>query len=350
VARRISWRSEVLLLGSATLLCGPCPAPAGALPDRLAGVRELVRTRRGAGEGGAAVYHDIYELLDGEVVENLASGGVFASEGFLRDRLRAFADVWGGADIDLVKAADVVVGAFRLAGAPEGASVRVYGRSRGEPTLLAAVHRDGTPSLHAMRSGPGGAPQLVVVWAGEPSPRGSVPLRAELVRVDRDSLRVVWSTVPMLGGEVHARRWAVRPQEISVRYELRYPGWVPGCDGQSEQEDLFRYSAERHTFALARRQLHRPWHRKLRATVERLFAALRDTDERTLSELVPDPRVRGRLPAALEPEAACDYGEGASPVVVSVAAVLPDARQPWALSFRRGASGWRLVGAAPVHE
>ena len=27
-----------------------------------------------------------------------------------------------------------------------------------------------------------------------------------------------------------------------IRYELRYPGWKPGCDVQSEQEDTYRVS------------------------------------------------------------------------------------------------------------
>ena len=123
---------------------------------------------------------------------------------------------------------------------------------------------------------------------------------------------------------------------------------MPGCEGQAEQEDRYRYVPARGTFALAERQLRQAWHRRFHATVDRFFEALRAGDGPSLARLVPDPRVRARLPAGLEAEAACDAVLGAPPSTVSVPAALRPAGRPWALTFRRRGAGWRLVAAGPV--
>jgi len=146
-----------------------------------------------------------------------------------------------------------------------------------------------------------------------------------------------------------ARAYSVRGEEIRVRYELHYPGWTPGCDGQTEAEDVFRSSHE--SGALVRkggRQLN-GWHRELRTTVAQLFDALESRDESSLAKLVPDVQIRRRLPATLRPEAACDAADGtANPQTVSVAATAE--HTPWALIFQRGGARWRLAAAAPVLE
>ena len=83
-------------------LAGSCAvAAARGAPDRLERFRELARTRLGLAElvdpeNPAEAYRDIYALLDEEIVESLASGGVFASVEFLQDRLDAFGEAWVG--------------------------------------------------------------------------------------------------------------------------------------------------------------------------------------------------------------------------------------------------------------
>ena len=77
---------------------------------------------------------------------------------------------------------------------------------------------------------------------------------------------------------------------------------------------------------------------------------MRETDDRRLAQLVPDARVREKLPAGLEPEPACDAAEGALPETASVAAMVARDRQPWVLSFRRTGAAWRLIEAGPVLE
>jgi hypothetical protein len=344
------------VVGLVCLLPGPPPRAAGPTVDRLDRFRELARAglTTTVAAGAAPVHRldrELYELLDGEIVDSLASGGVFASEAFLQDRLDAFNEAWGGAALRVIKTGQVVVAAVRLADPTGASSVRVYGGGRGVAALLAAIERDASPTLYPMPAAAGGGAQFAVLWEGPTSGRGTTPVRVDLVRQTGAAVETVWSTADLLGDDLETWSYALHGSELSLRYELRYAGWVPGCEGQTEQEDLYRYVPARGTFALAERRLHQAWHRQFHAAVDRFFAALRAGDARSLARLVPDPRVRAGLPAAgLEPEAACDAVQGASPATVSVPAALRPTGRPWALTFRRHGSGWRLVGAGPVIE
>lgn len=313
--------------------------------DRLERFRELAASRLGLvqlvdADTPAESLRDIYALLDDEVVDNLAAGGPFASLAFLQDRLDAFAEVWGGASLKLVRTGGVLLGAFTLDDRAASNSLRMYGTLRGEPALLTALYREGTPSIHG--GGADGAP-LLVTWEGTASGWGTRPLRIDLLRPEGDRLRVTWSTVELFPDGLLARTWSVRGAEVRIRYEVRYPGWAPGCEGQTEQEDVYRVGPTGVT-RTARRPIE-PWHRELHATVHRLTTALANRDEGTVSALVPDRGLRGRLPAGLRVEPACDAREGSD--AVSVAAVA-EGQRPWALTFRRLAAGWRLTAANPV--
>jgi len=352
VSRRRSCRLFAYVVGLACLLPGPPPRAAGPTVDRLDRFRELAHagvTTAGAGaERVHRVSRELYELLDGEIVDSLASGGVFASEAFLQDRLDAFSEAWGGAALRVIKTGGVVVAAVRLADLTGASSVRVYGGGRGVAALLAAIQREASPTLYPMPATAGGGAQFAVLWEGPTSGRGTTPVRVDLVRQTGAAVETVWSTADLVGDDLETWSYALHASELSLRYELRYAGWVPGCEGQTEQEDLYRYVPARGTFVLAARRLHQAWHRQFHAAVDRFFEALRAGDGRSLARLVPDPRVRARLPAGLEAEAACDLVQGASPSTVSVPAALLPARRPWALTFRRHGSGWRLVAAGPV--
>ncbi len=321
---------------------------AGRAPDRLERFRELAASRLALGDladgsDPAAAYRDLYALLDDEIVESLASGGVFASSEFLQDRLDAFGEAWGGAQIRLARLGRLVVGAFRLTEAGAGNSVRVYGPLRDEAALLATLYREGRPSVTPL-AGPG-EPQFLATWEGPLSGRGTRPLRVDLVRAHADGVRVTWSTASLFPDGLYARAWAVRPGEVRLRYELHYPGWTPGCEGQTEQEDVYRTAPGQGTLTRVSRQQHHAWHRDLHAAVARLFTALGARDEPALAALVPDAALRARLPA-LVPEPACDAAD-AGRETVSIAATAPD-RRPWTLTFRRAGSRWRLTAAGPV--
>jgi hypothetical protein len=345
VARKFHW---ALVVGLA-VLAGAGPPVAAGRPDRLDRFRELAASQLGLAqiiddESPAEAFREIYALLDDEIVESLASGGPFASLAFLQDRLDTLGEAWGGAALRMERAGGLLVGAFTLDERSAGNSVRVYGPLRGEPALLTAFYGEGRPRVYGLPGGRDDAPFLVT-WEGASSGWGTRPLRVELLRREGDGVRVVWSTAALLGEELRARSWSVRGAELRIRYELRYPGWAPGCEGQTEQEDVYRVVAPG-TLTRVARQEHDGWHRDLHAAVERLMRALASRDEAALAALVPDRALRGRLPVTLRAEPTCDAREGAGGEAVSVAAAAD--REPWALIFRRAGARWRLTGATPV--
>jgi hypothetical protein len=318
---------------------------AGPVPDRLERFRVLVSDGLSAAQildagASADAYREAYALLDEEIVESLGSGGVFSSTAFLQDRLDAFSDAWGGAAVRIVRLGQLTVGVFQLGERATANSVRVYGRLRDEPALLTTIAREGRPSLYPLPSGPSGTVQFLVAWEESQSGRGGRPLRLDVARQQADGVRVVWSSATVYPDGLVARSYAVRGTELRVRYELRYPGWVPGCEGQTEQEDLYRLTAATGAYARVTQRQYEAWHRELRASAARLFAALADGDRRTVAGLVPDPRVRERLPARLEAEPVCDATTGARGELISVAA--SDGHgSPWALTFRKEGTQWR---------
>jgi hypothetical protein len=316
--------------------------------DRLDRFRELAASQLAQlveAEPSADAYREIWALLDDEIVESLASGGVFASLEFLQDRLDAFAEVWGGASLRLARVGDLLIGAFVLDERSDVNSVRVYGSLRGEPALLTVLQRAGRPSVSLLPAARGGA-VFVVTWEGQPSGWGPRPLRIEVMRRDGDGVRVAWSSADAFTEGLLARTWSVRGADLRVRYELRYPGWAPGCDGQTEREDVYRVGPGGAVNRVSRRDFN-AWHRELGAVVERLLSALAARDEATLNALVPDPALRSRLPADLAYDPACDAREGGTAgEAVSVAAAAD--RRPWTLTFRRPGGRWRLTAARPV--
>jgi hypothetical protein len=345
VSRR--WWLGVAFLAAAVLVAAPAPADSGV--DRLERFRRLTATRLGASQllDGDDVHAEIYALLDEEIVESLSSGSVFASLAFLQDRLDGLADAWGGASLRLARVGPLTVGAFHLADAPGGNSVRVYGTAHGESQLLGTLHRAGRPWVHALPAGPGGVAQFLVAWEGALSGRGTRALRVDLVRQRGEDVSVAWSTADVFPDGLLVREWRVRPGEVHVRYELHYPGWVPGCDAQTEQEDVYRLTRDGAGMARVSRRLHQPWHQALRRSVAAFFTALAANDRGALTSLVPDERLRQRLPGTLRPEPACDAPDGGGPATVSVAAVT-EAGAPWALTWEQAGGRWRLRGAAPV--
>jgi len=336
-------------LACALVLAAAVTISAGA-PDRLDRFRELAASRLNAAQLGpvdAEALREVYALLDAEIVDSLTSGGVFASREFLQERLDGFTEAWGAAFLDITRLNRLVVGAFHLADAPGANSVRVFGRVGREAALLAALQHDARPRLYPLPPRADGAAQFVVAWEGALSGHGTRSLRLDLVREEPDGVRVVWSTADTIGETLMARSWTVRGGEIAVRYEVRYPGWTPGCEGQTEQEDVYRFSTASGTFVRAARREHNAWHRALRDAAARFFAALAAGDRTALAAFVPDPALREQLPATLSAEPACDAPDGGTAASVSVAAVA-DGQRPWALTWQRAGAQWRLVAAAPV--
>lgn len=338
------------------LVAVAAPAFGAGDADRLDRFRALAASTLGAGlpvepERTAVALRDIWALLDEEIVESLGAGGVFASLPFLKERLDGFAEAWGGASFRLHQVGPLTVGAFQLAEAGGGASLRVYGRLRSEAALLTTLSRDGRPSVYPLPATNGGAAQFLAAWDGAPSGRGTRALRLELVRQRADGASVVWSTEEVFPDGLVVRDWGVRAGDVRIRYELHYPGWVPGCEGQTEQEDAYRLTPDRSTFVRVGRRQFDVWHQKFHHAVGRVLAALTGGDRASIAALVPDARLRARLPALIA-DVACDAPEPATasaPATVSTAALTADGR-PWTLTWRRAGAQWRLTSAEPVLE
>jgi hypothetical protein len=332
------------IVGTAALVTGR-PDAAGPV-DRLDQFRTLARARS-LGDGAPDAYREMYALLDEEIVESLSTGGLYASKGFLQDRLDAFGEAWGAASVDVVPVGRLMVGAFQLSDAPGANSVRVYGRLGGEAALLTTLSRDGRPVVYPWAPAPGGAAQFVAAWEGPATGRGIRALRLDLVRQHGDDLRVVWSSADLFPEGLKARAYSVRSGEIRVRHEPDYPGHTPGCEGQTEAEEVFRAAPASGTLVRRTARELNGWHRELRQTAAQIFDALAAGDEVSLTKLVADAQIRRRLPATLRPDTACDAADSATnPQSVSVAATAE--HTPWALTFQRGGARWRLVAAGPV--
>jgi len=326
------------------------PVPGGE-PDRLERFRQLATSRLGAldltgSDPAVEGLREIYALLDDEIVENLEAGSVFASEAFLQERLSAFSEVWGGSTFWLLNlpGGSLSVGSFQLSPGGGGNSIRVYRRVGNRAELLAVIHRDGIPHLSRMPSTRGGQGQFLAVWVGPLSPHGTPAIRIELWRQEGERVRAVWSTADLLGPDLYATAYEIRGQELAVRYEARYPGWKPGCEGQTEQEDHYRYATASDAFILIQRQVYNGWHRELHTAVERFLGALRRGDERALFALGLTPELRRLLPDRLAAEPICDIRDGPSQIV-TVSATAPGDPRPWVLRFRQTRDGWRLAGA-----
>lgn len=345
------------------------PAAAGAA-DRLERFRtlatgDLAVAQLDGGTEVERVVSELYALVDEEIVESLEAGAPFSSVEFIQERLDGLASAWGGAVFRALRPAagpgrpTLTVAVLSLTGVPGSGSMRVYGRGPGGVLPLRTATYDGLPEIHAWPAARDGAPQWLMSWTGAASGRGVRPLRLELWRQRGGDAARAWSTADLFPDGLSASAVAVRRGEIALRYELRYPGWKPGCDGQTEQEDTYHVAAG-DVPGLARRTVVNGWHRDLGSAVDRFFAALRGRDARRLTELVPDARLRSRLPAGLRPEPACEAQSPDTPGMVVVAAtdegerassgaVAPRPPSPWSLWWTRVAGGaWRLSAAEPV--
>ncbi len=345
MTRKSLWLRAVTL-GLATLwLAGPAR---GA--DRLDRFRELAATRLAVPDqaGADEARREVWGIIDDEVLENLGAGGLFASLPSIRDRLEQFSDAWGGASLRVSRAGELLVGAFELPGPPAQGTVRVYRAAGPQPGVLLTLERAARPTLRALPATAAGA-QFFVVWEGPVTARGSRALSVDLVRQDRDATRVAWSTTRATGDEpLRATAWSVTGVELRVRTELAYPGWAPGCARQTEQEDVYRVAPPPGTVERAGPRIHDAWHRDARAVAARLFDALAAGDQRALSVLVPDPRLRARLPV-LVAAPVCDAVVGRPGEALLLGASEFDGR-PWSVLLRRSQAGWRVTSAMPVLE
>ena len=344
---------------AAALLAGVAAAAAGAMPDRLERFRAMARDLPGLADGSERerMVGELFDLVDGEVLDSLRGGEPFSSLGFLRERLDAFTEAWGGASLKVLRfpaAGDRValtIGLYGLTGVAGASSLRVYAGTGPGAALAASSTQDGLLDAEVWPAQPDRAVRVLALWSGPPSAHGAHSLHVELWEGRApDRVRRTWSTATPWPDGLRALGWRAGPGELVVRYEPSYPGWKPGCSDQLEHQDHYRLGPTG-GLTLARRQVRNGWHRELGVAAERFFRALAEGDARALGLLVPAPALRARLPRGLVPEPVCEQAGPAGPrgrVTVAATEVREGRRVPWTLGWARDPAGWRLHAAAPV--
>ena len=354
---RPSWFRGAL----AVLLLAGVAAPAAAA-DRLERFRTVARERLAAAVDGAErdrAIGELYEVVDAEVLDSLRGDEPFSSLVFIRERLDALMESWGGATLRVLRIpgagtrAPLTLGLYSLTGVEGSGSFRVYAGAGAGAALGASSTHDGLLDARVWPAGPDRVARVFAVWSGPPAADGERALHAELWEGrDRDRVTRAWSSATQWPDGLRVTDWRTQAGELVVRYEPRYPGWKPGCAEQLEHEDHYRL-APAGGLALARRQVANGWHRELGQAADRLFRALAENDRSALGLLVPSPAVRARLPKGLGPEPVCEQAGPAGPrgpVTVAATELRDGRRVPWALTWTRGPAGWRVQTAAPVLE
>ena len=227
-------------------------------------------------------------------------------------------------------------------------SVRVYGRLGGEAALLTTLSREGRPSVYPWAPAPGGLAQFLVAWEGPATGRGIRSLRLDLVRQHGDDLRVVWSIDRSVSRRADgARRTRCAATRSACATSRDYPGHAPGCEGQTEAEDVFRISPDSGTLVRRTRasstdgieSFARRWpssSTRWRRVTRRAWRSSCPTSTcaRRLSVQLAARRRMRRRRLRRQPAVGVGGGDGRAP--------------PWALTFQRGGARWRLVAAGPV--
>lgn len=343
-------------LAAALLVGAAAPAPAA---DRLERFRAVAREHLAVAVDGADLERaigELYEVVDAEVLDSLRGDEPFSSLVFIRERLDAMMETWGGATLRVLRVpgagsrGPLTLGLYSL-GVEGSASLRLYTGAGAGATLAASSTHDGLLDARVWPVGPDRVARVFAAWSGPPAAQGVRTLHAELWEGrDRDRVERAWTTATQWPEGLRVTDWRTQSGELVVRYEPPYPGWKPGCAEQFEHEDHYRLTATG-GLALARRQIANGWHRELGAAADRLFQALATEDARALGQLVPASALRARLPRRLVAEPVCEQvgPAGARGPVTVAATELRDGRPvPWALTWRRGPAGWRLQTAAPV--
>jgi hypothetical protein len=334
-------------------------APAGA-QDRLERFRALAREQLASATDAAErerAAGQLYELVDAEVLDSLHGEEPFSSLVFIRDRMDAMMEVWGGATLRVLRIpaagrrGPITIGLYSLTGAEASGSLRFYTGTGAAAALAGASTHDGLLDAQVWPAGPDRVVRVMALWSGPPAAQGVRALRAELWEGrDRDRVQPAWSTAEQWPDGLWVSDWRTQPGELVFRYQPRYPGWKPGCVGQTEHEDHYRL-ASTGGLALARRQVSNAWHRELGATADRLFHALAADDASALARLVPASALRARLPRTLVAEPVCEQPPAGPRAGVMMAAteVRDGRRVPWMLSWtRQRPTGWQLAAAGPV--
>ena len=207
------------------------------------------------------------------------------------------------------------------------------------------VQRDASPLIGEMPPAGGSSAQLLLAWLGARSGQETFPVNLELVRLSGETGRTIWSSRELFPDGLDVYDLSIGAEEVTVRYPGRYAGRKPGCKGQTERIDTFRYDRAKETMVLGTRRQTNGWHQELyEGAVHPLLDALKRGNASRLTTLVSSAELRRRLPAGLELLSVCDESEPpSSPTEVHIS-VEPSSGQPSPLTllFKKSQRGWAL--------
>ena len=148
--------------------------PAGAL-----------RAWRASASGRAGRRHrdraiaELYEVVDAEVLDSLRGEEPFSSLVFIRERLDAMMESWGGATLRVLRIPGagsrppLTVGLYSLTGVEGSGSLRVYAGTGARAAVAASSTHDGLLDARVWPAGPERVARVFAVWSGRPRPTGS---------------------------------------------------------------------------------------------------------------------------------------------------------------------------------
>ncbi len=303
---------------------------------------------------------ELYEVVDAEVLDSLRGDEPFSSLVFIRERLDALMESWGGATLRVLRIpgagsrAPLTLGLYSLTGVEGSGSLRVYAGTGAGAALGASSTHDGLLDARVWPAGPDrrrarvrGVERPARGQRGARAARGAVGgarARSGDARVDqRDPV----ARRPAGDGLAHpgrrargALRAALSRLEARMRRAVRARGPLPARRGGRARAG-----------AAAGRERLAPRARSGRGPP--LPRARRGRRGAPWALLVPAPALRARLPRASGPSrSASRRGRPGSrgPVTVAATELRDGRRVPWALTWTRGPAGWRVQTAAPVLE
>src|SRR5262249_26285947 len=147
----------------------------------------------------------LFAVVDDEILDNLRSGGIFASAEFIQDRVKAFSDEWGGVAFAVAQPARgrgaPTLGPFAATRHELRGSPRLYARAKSDVALLAASTHEGGLEVRAWPPARSGATQFLASWVGAPGGRASRTLLVELWRAGADDGATrVWTSADAFPG------------------------------------------------------------------------------------------------------------------------------------------------------
>ena len=197
-ARRLA---VVSLVGLAALALAAAPARG---EDRLERFRAVAREELAVAADAAErerVVGRLYELVDGEVLDSLRGDEPFSSLVFIRDRLDALMEAWGGATLRVLRIpaagsrGPLTVGLYSLTGVEGSGSLRLYAGTGPSATLAAVSTHDGLLDAQVWPAGADRVARVLALWSGPPAAQGVRALHAELWESrERDRVQPAWTT------------------------------------------------------------------------------------------------------------------------------------------------------------